>query len=441
MAGCLLVAGTLIGGTFAQWRTGPGLHTALLTTATMTALATTSPTPLVLAKEYVYAGGRLLATEEPTPTPSPTPPPCTPPTGVIISEFRLRGANSTDSARDEFVELFNTNSTPITICTADSSAGWTLAAADGMPRFVVPYGTVIPAGGHYLGVNSGGYSLGAYGGGAAGDTTYTTDIPDDSGVALFNTANPTNFTFANRLDAVGFTATANTLYCEGAGLAPVSSAAGEYSFTRKLVTGLPQDTNDNAQDFAFVSPTASAFGGVQSQLGAPGPENLSSPIQRNAQMKATVIDPAVASTAAPNRVRDTTVNVCGTGNCALGTLIIRRKFTNKTGLFVTRLRFRVVDITTLNSPGYTPGGTQSDMRVLDSANVTVTVTGGGQVLVLGTVVEQPPTQAGGGGLNSTVTITIPGGALAPNASVNVQFVLGVQQGGSYRFTVNTEALP
>lgn len=447
IVGCLMVAGTLIGGTFAQWRTGPSPQAALLTTATTTAMVTTSPTPLALAKEYVYAGGRLIATEEPapqatpTPTPSPTPLPCTPPTGVIISEFRLRGANSADSARDEFVELYNTNSTPITICTADGSAGWALAAADGATRFVVPSGTVIPARGHYLGVNSGGYSLGAYGSGAAGDASYTTDIPDDSGIALFNTATPANFISANRLDAVGCTATANTLYREGAGLAPVGSAAGEYSFIRKLVTGLPQDTNDNAPDFAFASPTASAFSGVQSQLGAPGPENLASPIQRNATINPSVIDPAVASTVAPNRVRLTTANVCGTGNCALGTLTIRRKFTNNTGQPVTRLRFRVVDITTLNSPGYTAGGGQSDMRLLDSANVTVTLTGGTQVQVLGTVVEQPPPQTGGGGMNSSVTITIPGGTLAPGASVNVQFVLGVQQGGSYRFTVNTEALP
>ena len=39
-------------------------------------------------------------------------------------------------------------------------------------------------------------------------------------------------------------------------------------------------------------------------------------------------------------------------NGALGTLSVRRRFTNQTGAAITRLRFRVVDITTLNSPGY-----------------------------------------------------------------------------------------
>lgn len=33
-----------------------------------------SPTPPPLAREYIYAGGRLIATEEPTPLPSGPPP-------------------------------------------------------------------------------------------------------------------------------------------------------------------------------------------------------------------------------------------------------------------------------------------------------------------------------------------------------------------------------
>ena len=65
-----------------------------------------------------------------------------------------------------------------------------------MEEFVSQFanGTVIPGGGHYLGVNSGGYSLATYPAGngttVMGDAIYTTDIPDNSGIALFNTANP-----------------------------------------------------------------------------------------------------------------------------------------------------------------------------------------------------------------------------------------------------------
>jgi hypothetical protein len=49
----------------------------------------------------------------------------------------------------------------------------------------------------------------------------------------------------------------------------------------------------------------------------------------------------------------------------------------------------------------------------------------------------------GGGYNSTVsagTITL-GTPLAAGASVNVQFLLGVQQTGNFRFLVIVEALP
>jgi hypothetical protein len=65
------------------------------------------------------------------------------------------------------------------------------------------------------------------------------------------------------------------------------------------------------------------------------------------------------------------------------------------------------------------------------------------VTVQGTTLEQPPTQAVGGALNSTLaagTITL-GAPLANGASVNVQFLLGVQTTGLFRIYVNIEALP
>jgi hypothetical protein len=148
-------------------------------------------------------------------------------------------------------------------------------------------------------------------------------------------------------------------------------------------------------------------------------------------MKVTLIDTGAPSTAPPNRVRDTTPVANGT----LGTLTIRRRFINRTGQGVTALRFRVVDITTLN----TPGAGQADLRALDSVDVLVQTTGGASVLVKGTTVG-PPAQSSGGGLNSALVVALPGGSLAPNASVSVQFVLGVQQGGNFRFLVNVEAL-
>jgi hypothetical protein len=362
-------------------------------------------------------------------------PACSPPTGLIISEFRFRGANG---STDEFLELYNNSDQNITVCTADGSAGWAMVAADGVMRFVLPSGLLIPARAHYLAVGPG-YSLSSYGGSATGNLSYTTEISDNTGVALFKTANSINFTTSNRLDAVGFS-TANSLYREGTGLSTIGTNNGQISFLRKLNTGVSQDTGDNLADFTFVAVDGAVYGTVQSILGAPGPENLSSPIQRNATVLISLIDPAVAASVTPNRVRDT--SAVGP-NAAVGTLSIRRTITNNTGGNVTRLRFRVIDITTLYTPGYVLGGSQADMRVLNSNDITVVITGGSSVIARGTTVETPPTQAFGGGLNSSLNVGIITLAqpLGAGQSISVQWLLGVQQSGSFRFFVNVEALP
>jgi subtilisin family serine protease len=370
----------------------------------------------------------------------PAPPVAPPAPGqVLIGEFRIDGPGGPD---DEFVELYNNTDQPITVATADGSEGWALVSkttAGGAlaALYVLPAGTTIPARGHFLYATARGYSLQTYGGAAAADATgpaiyAQAPAAPFAGLALFRTSNPLNWTAANRLDAVGGTQ-GSALLREGAGLQQNFdfAADAQYSFVRKLTTGLPQDTDDNAQDFALVATKANNFGGLQAQLGSPGPENSASPVQRNAQIKATLIDPGVSSASAPNRVRDLTPVLNG----AQGTLTIRRKFKNSTPAPVTRLRFRIVDITTAPATPAT-----ADLRARDAfdANVTTSV---GAVLVKGTTLEQPPAQVLGGGLNSTLTVALPGGALAPGATVNVQFVLGVQQGGTFRFLVNVEALP
>ncbi len=62
------------------------------------------------------------------------------------------------------------------------------------------------------------------------------------------------------------------------------------------------------------------------------------------------------------------------------------------------------------------------------------------ILIRGTTLNAPPAQAHGGCLNSGVTVALPGGSLAPWASINVGFLLGVQQSGAFRFLLNVEAL-
>ena len=405
----------------------------------------------------------LTATGQPQPTGS-----------VLISEFRFRGpgappvnapagntrsvsalksqrkAVSVSSAAaqdtDEFVEFYNNTDSDVTVSTTDGSAGWALVAADAQVRFIIPKGTTIPARGHFLAASTG-YSLASY---AAPDTVllpdgvtpasaYNLDIPDGSGLALFNTANPASLTLANRLDAAGYTSV-DQLYREGTGF---PTGGGEttnnldYSFVRKMTrasAGLPQDTGDNVSDFIVVN-TDGASTGMGQLLGAPGPENSTSPAQRNDQFAAALLDTSVSSALPPNRVRDQSDN-SDPNTETFGTMSIRRTFTNHTGLPVTRLRFRIVEVTTFPSPG---AGT-ADLRAVDSGDTSVTV-GGGPVAVNGTTVEQPPTQTNGGGWNSSMLVgnVNLGTPLNDGDSVSVQFKLGVMQTGTFRFFINIEA--
>ena len=381
---------------------------------------------------------------------------------VLISEFRLRGPGG---ANDEFIELYNNTETPIPVNTTDDSSGWAVAASDGVIRFVIPNGTVIPAHGHFLGVNSTAYSLASYPSGndgesattATGDATYAIDIPDNAGIALFRTSDTANFSTATRLDAVGSTTEANTLYKQGTGYPALTPFDIDYAFVRdtcgkggSITTfgpcptgGLPKNTNNNAADFYFVD-TNSISAGAGQRLGAPGPENLSSPVQHNADVQVLSLDATVGSSAVPNRARDLTSDP--SHNSTFGTLDIRRRLVNATGFPITRLRFRVVDITTFPAPSGI-----ADLRPRTGTDLTIngindagTCAGATPctVTVLGTTLEQPPTQNNGGGFNSslssdTVTLATP---LAPGDSINVHFLLGVQQTGSFKFFVNIELL-
>ena len=342
---------------------------------------------------------------------------------------------------------------------AGGGTGYAVAASNGVARCVIPNGTVIPNRGHYLCVNSVGYSLASYPAGngttATGDATYTTDIPDNAGIAIFNTSIAANFTVANRIDAVGSTSEANTTYKEGAGYPALVPFSIDYSFYRdncgkggSITTfgacptgGNLKDTNNNAADFVFVDTNGTSAGAGQ-RLGAPGPENLSSPIERNASFAVNVLDVCVAPASPPNRVRDFTSSPAN--NSTFGTLDVRRTFINNTGGNVTRLRFRVVDLTTFPAPSGI-----ADLRPRTSTAVVVTVdrppcgSGTSNVTVQGTTIEQPPSQPNGGGFNSsmsagTVTLATP---LANGASIDVRFLLGIQQTGSFKFFFNIEALP
>ncbi len=362
------------------------------------------------------------------------------PGSVLISEFRLHGAVG---PADEFIELYN-NTDALTVMQAmDGSAGWSIAAlnSDGQGStqvVVIPNGTILPARAHYLIANNSanGYSLGAY---TASDLQYQTDIPDNVGIALFKTANAATYDLTTRLDAVGFNNSSGSnadLFRQGAGLTTVVANDEDYSFVRKLSATLPQNTGNNAADFVLVSTYSVTHSYVSNAnddvLGAPGPEGLSSPINRNNSINASLVEPLVSRFAIPNFER------VGSGNA--GTLTIRRKFTNNTGGNITRLRFRIIDITTFNTPIFS--AQQAELRPASSGNTTVNTTSG-QAAIKGTNLDQPPTQTNGGGLNSSltagsVTLATP---LKPGETINVQFLNNVLHNGSFRFFINVEALP
>ena len=383
---------------------------------------------------------------------------------VIISELRLRGPAG---AEDEFIELYNNTDQPIIVQALDTSAGWSVVISNGQitgPLFTIPNGTVIPARGHLLGANSNGYSLCEYPSGNGSpvlvtapptvaatpmpcitngvggsfshttpDRTWDFDAPDGSGVALFATTNGTNFTAATRLDAVGFT-NSPALYKEGSGIPNVVTANTEHTYYRDLRNGTPRDTANNAADFMLVGTAIS----IQiTRLGAPGPENLASPIVNNTTITPTLLDPSVSSSSPPNRERSPVVEP----NADLGTMLIRRTITNNTGLPVSRLRFRIVEITTLGTPASEcPAPSCADLRGLTSQDGTASVSSQ-VVTVRGLRLEEPPDQPAGGGYNASLSadfITLQQPLLA-GQSVNVVFKLGVMRTGPFRFFMNIEA--
>jgi hypothetical protein len=128
---------------------------------------------------------------------------------------------------------------------------------------------------------------------------------------------------------------------------------------------------------------------------------------------------------------------------------------NNTGQDVTRLRFRIIELTTTAQTD--PNA--ADLRALTSSadtglfpindagtcfasnNVATTPC---SVNVDATTLEfNPPAMSPtfkGGGLNSTLSVML-GSSLQNGKSINVNFKLGVHKTGTFRFLIIVEALP
>jgi hypothetical protein len=185
--------------------------------------------------------------------------------------------------------------------------------------------------------------------------------------------------------------------------------------------------------------------GPSRKLGAPGPQNSTSPIQPTrlaATYAVSALDPCVYPNSPPNAVRDFTSNPGD--NSTFGTLTLRLRVTNLSGAGTSRLRFRIVDLTTFPA---LPG--TADLRLLTSTSSVVTIDGapcgGGtsNVTAQGMVLEQPPARPEGGGINSsvsasTITMATP---LPVNQSINLNLKFGVEQEGRYHIGFFIETLP
>src|SRR6185503_1483419 len=217
---------------------------------------------------------------------------------LIISEFRLSGPGKPSMAdpgalltrdEDEFIEIYNASGADHIVAAA-SGGGYAIVASDSaVPRCVISNGTLIVNKAHFLCGNSDGFSLASYPDtdGVGPNVNYTNDIPENSGIALFNNdTGGASFSLANRIDAVGSTS-APVLYREGNGYTPLTTFNLNYSFVRDTcgkggsssnlggctLGGLPKDTNDNAADFFFID-TTGTDAGAGAHLGTPGPQAL-----------------------------------------------------------------------------------------------------------------------------------------------------------------------
>ncbi|HEY5839156.1 MAG TPA: hypothetical protein VIT19_08980, partial [Pyrinomonadaceae bacterium] len=358
-------------------------------------------------------------------------------------EFRLSGPGGSE---DDYIELYCNRDTDCDI------SGMSLRGYDptqqGDFSLTFPGQTVIPARYYLLVADSRGYTLVDYGF-PDFDVALMQPSPDppflfydNEGIQLIGAGDPII------IDSVGFAGGGNDIqYVEGVGLQRASSRpADQYAYVRKrtiATIGLPQDTNDNANDFVLVSVTGDLHAGITNPpvLGAPGPQGLSSPISlTNAQLTGALTDPTKSTEVDPNRVR------VGSGNS--GTLSLRRSFTNNSpydGFFY--ISFRVIETSTLNSPN-TPGGPQADLRLITSNGTSAEVPSrGGTIPIFGTVLEydelcacSEPQQPNGGGLNSTVYVD-PGVSEGFPSTFDAQFLFNVNKAGIYRFFVYAEAIP
>ncbi len=223
------------------------------------------------------------------------------------------------------------------------------------------------------------------------------------------------------------------------------AGAGQYAFVRQLHTGVggtlgftgtPQFTGSDPQDFALVAPEADGLSGsvLPATEGSPGPHATGSPVIVNRNIGVSLL----AGTN-PNAAPNEQVVTGGPTPGASRTLYLRRTITNNTGASLTSLRFRVTKITTGSTPA--PASTAAIVRAVSDPGGSVTFNSTPYPLTAMSLDAPASSNTDGGGLNASLTVPsiTPSAPLAPGASINVEFKLGVQRGGQFSFYFNVEA--
>ena len=315
---------------------------------------------------------------------------------------------------------------------------------------------------------------------ATGDATYTTDIPDNAGLALFNTSVAADFTLANRLDAVGSTSEANTLYKEGAGYPALTPFSIDYAFTRRLPGGCTGSSGGSLQQRAVdpddsrparqpgartpttTPPTSSSWTPTApvparaSGWARPGRRTSTSPIASDDfALTASTLDSCRLPNASPNYVRaggasagrrtTSCLHACRRRTRRSARSTSGRRSPTTRAADITRLRFRVVDITTF--PSHLRCGRPSADHLERRCRH-------GRPAGLRHRYEQRHGARHDAGGCLPVSRTDPASTgrcrsarsrsarrWRPGQSVDVRFVLGVQQMGAARFCVAAETAP
>ena len=376
---------------------------------------------------------------------------------IVINEFRTHGPNG---ATDEFIELLNTTSAPINLKPSGSNRMWVVeywvpdsSAVDGgyWEYFYFDDNRTIPANSRLLLVNrpmdpadGGGYSLDSYEpANYPDDLPYDPigagldDIPTTHGITLWSDVMyDSNFNLswdASSLDVdeAGFGGDILGDGIEGTPLPSHGTDTGsQYSYVRKAPTGVVQDTDDNASDFVLVGLDGDELAnGLDPVMGAPGPQGVTEP-RENFRAGFNRIDATKALSASPNRVFNSTPDPSIGANA--GTLTLNRTLVNNTGAPINTLRIRWINLTTRNSPG-SSNTSQAILKPVSAPATSTVATASGNKTAHGFQLEQPmtPPATNQGGLNSSMTLAIPGGTIPAGGTVNVQIKLAVERNGTY----------